>query len=140
MVSPFSAFFYMGDSVSLPGYGGGMTTPVRDTGLRRRAQGRSLPRRDAVLALLRAHERDLRAKGVVGLSLFGSTARGDPAPPSDVDLLLELAEAAEFGLFDVVELKDKLAGELGRPVDVVFRSRLRPWFAARIEPDLVRVF
>ena len=95
---------------------------------------------DDVLARLRAHEARLRAKGVAGLALFGSTARGDAGPDSDIDLLLELDASAVLGLFDVVELKEALAADLGHPVDIAFRSRLRPWLAARIAPDLVRVF
>jgi predicted nucleotidyltransferase len=92
------------------------------------------------LQALRAREHELRAKGVTGLALFGSTARGDVSAASDVDLVLELDESAVLGLLDLVGLKEALAEELGRPVDIAFRSRLRPWFAARIAPDLVRVF
>ena len=43
--------------------------------------------REQVIATLREHEPGLRAVGVVRLSLFGSTARGDRRPDSDVDLL-----------------------------------------------------
>jgi predicted nucleotidyltransferase len=97
-------------------------------------------RRADALRVLRAREPVLRAKGVVGVSLFGSVARGDEDAASDVDVILELDDGASLGLFDLVELKEALARELGRPVDVAFRSRLRPWLAARIAPDLVRVF
>jgi predicted nucleotidyltransferase len=43
--------------------------------------------RDEVIATLRAHEREIRAAGVVRLSLFGSTVRGEDRPDSDIDLL-----------------------------------------------------
>jgi predicted nucleotidyltransferase len=43
--------------------------------------------RDKVIATLRAHEPELRAAGVVRLSLFGSTARNESGAASDVDLL-----------------------------------------------------
>jgi predicted nucleotidyltransferase len=92
------------------------------------------------LQVLRAREHELRAKGVAGLALFGSIARGEAGSASDVDLVLELDESAALGLLDLVDLKESLAEELGRPVDIAFQSRLRPWFAARIAPDLVRVF
>lgn len=96
--------------------------------------------RAEALRLLRTREHELRAKGVTGLALFGSIARGEAGSASDVDLVLELGESAALGLLDLFDLKETLAEELGRPVDIAFRSRLRPWFAARIAPDLVRVF
>ncbi|MGE3743309.1 MAG: nucleotidyltransferase family protein [Geminicoccaceae bacterium] len=96
--------------------------------------------RAEALRILRGREHELRAKGVAGLALFGSTARGEAGPASDVDLVLDLEESATLGLLDLVDLKETLAEQLGRPVDIAFRSRLRPWFAARIAPDLVRVF
>ncbi len=96
--------------------------------------------RAKALAILHAREHELRAKGVTGVALFGSTARGEAGLASDVDLVLELDESAALGLLDLVDLKEALAEELGRPVDIAFRSRLRPWLAARIAPDLVRVF
>ncbi len=96
--------------------------------------------RAKALQALRAREDELRAKGVTGLALFGSTARSEAGSASDVDLVLELDESSVLGLLDLVDLKEALAEELGRPVDIAFRSRLRPWFAARIAPDLVRVF
>jgi predicted nucleotidyltransferase len=43
--------------------------------------------RETVTATLRAHEPELKAAGVVRLSLFGSTARGAAGPNSDIDLL-----------------------------------------------------
>jgi predicted nucleotidyltransferase len=96
--------------------------------------------RAKALAILRGREHELRAKGVTGVALFGSTARGEAGSASDVDLVLELDESAALGLLDLVDLKETLAEELGRSVDIAFRSRLRPWLAARIAPDLVRVF
>ncbi|NJL08671.1 MAG: nucleotidyltransferase domain-containing protein [Methylacidiphilales bacterium] len=44
------------------------------------------PDREAILATLRAHRRELEAMGVVGLALFGSVARGEAGPGSDIDL------------------------------------------------------
>ena len=46
--------------------------------------------REQVIARLRAHERELRAAGVVQLSLFGSVARGEARPDSDVDVAVKL--------------------------------------------------
>ena len=56
-------------------------------------QTRACPRADDVIATLRAHEAELRAAGIHRLSLFGSVARGDAGPDSDVDLAAELDRA-----------------------------------------------
>ncbi|MFO1038939.1 MAG: nucleotidyltransferase domain-containing protein [Geminicoccaceae bacterium] len=67
--------------------------------------------------VLRAHERELRAKGVTGLAIFGSLARGNAGPDSDVDLVLELGEDATLGLFDLVATGNagNRARQIGRP-------------------------
>ncbi len=51
------------------------------------------------------------------VALFGSVARGDERPDSDIDLLVEFAEGAS--LFDLLHASDELESLLGRPVDVV---------------------
>src|ERR1700686_4822673 len=89
--------------------------------------------RDDALAILRAHEAELRALGIASLSLFGSVARGDATITSDVDVVVRLTpEASEggfayFGRLD--ELTQRLQEILGRPVDVlaepVRKDRLR---------------
>jgi len=57
--------------------------------------------REQVLATLRAHEPTLKAVGVVRLSLFGSTARGDHRPESDIDLLAAFDQTRRLSLLDV---------------------------------------
>jgi len=49
--------------------------------------------RDEIVAKLKAHEADLKAQGVAHAALFGSRARGDYRPESDIDILVELAPA-----------------------------------------------
>src|SRR5438552_3936975 len=51
--------------------------------------------RDAVIAILRAHEADLRGRGVVRAALFGSAARGEASAASDLDILAEIDRAAD---------------------------------------------
>ena len=63
----------------------------------------------------------LKKAGVLKSSLFGSFARGEAGPQSDVDLLVELPE--DRTLFDLMDLQDDLESALGKKVDVVtFRS------------------
>jgi hypothetical protein len=65
--------------------------------------------RERVLTLLRAHAPALRARGVRSLALFGSVARNEAHPDSDVDLLLDLDARAGLG-FGVVSLKGSWTG------------------------------
>jgi len=96
--------------------------------------------RERVLEALRRHENELRARGVRRLMLFGSTARGDAGPGSDVDLLIEVDAASRFGLFAFLDLKNDLAGLLGRPVDLAFPDAMRPRLRAAVLRDAVEVF
>jgi uncharacterized protein len=74
--------------------------------------------RQNVVAKLREHERELRAAGVVHLSLFGSVARGEESAQSDVDLMAEFDESRRYSLLDRVRLERRLAEILGVPVDL----------------------
>ncbi len=58
---------------------------------------------------------------ITELSVFGSAARGDMRPDSDVDLLVAFAEEADWGLLEVFEMEDEAAKILGRKVDLVSR-------------------
>jgi len=82
--------------------------------------------REAVLAMLERHREDLSRLGVKSLALFGSTARGDAGPDSDIDLLVEFDRPAS--LFAVLDLKSYLERLLGRSVDLVTPNALRPGF------------
>jgi predicted nucleotidyltransferase len=96
--------------------------------------------RERVLAALREHGDALRARGVTHLALFGSTARGDTAPDSDVDLLIEVDATRRFGLFAFLDLKEDLAALLGRPVDLAFPDAMRPRLREAVSRDAVKVF
>ena len=99
-----------------------------------------LEERARVLGVLRRHERELRARGLTRLALFGSTARGDLGPSSDVDLLIEVDPARPFGLFAFLDLKSDLAGLLGRPVDLAFPDAMRPRLREIVLRDAVEIY
>jgi predicted nucleotidyltransferase len=95
-------------------------------------------RKAEVIELLLAHRDELvRQFGVRTLSLFGSVARDEARPDSDVDVLVEFEGPTTFdghmGL--LVYLEDLL----GRRVDVVTATGLKPRMRPRVEQDLVRV-
>jgi predicted nucleotidyltransferase len=96
--------------------------------------------RERVLRVLREQERELRARGLTRVALFGSTARGDLGPTSDVDLLIEVDGACRFGLFAFLDLEEDLAVLLGRPVDLAFPDAMGPRLRAAVLRDTVEVF
>jgi predicted nucleotidyltransferase len=67
------------------------------------------------------------------LRLFGSVARGEERPDSDIDLLIDLAEDRRFG--DYLALAEELEFLLHRKVDLVLARSLSPHFRPYIEAD-----
>lgn len=88
---------------------------------------------------LRAHERELRERfHVRSLALFGSSARGQAGPASDVDLLVEFERPV--GLLHLSATALRLEGLLGRSVDLVLRRALRPELRGPVLAEAVDVF
>ncbi|HEX5236757.1 MAG TPA: nucleotidyltransferase family protein [Silvibacterium sp.] len=71
-----------------------------------------------VIQTLRAHEPELRAAGILRLRLFGSLARGQSSPASDVDLMADFDPAKSLSLLALVTLENRLAELLGVKVDL----------------------
>ena len=95
---------------------------------------------EQVIAILRAHEAELRRAGIRHLSLFGSVAHGDAEVDSDVDLVVELDAEAHIGLFGPGALERRLAELVGRPVDLLPEPIEKPRLRANINPDRRRAF
>ena len=72
--------------------------------------------------------------GIARIEVFGSVARGDAGPESDVDLLYELRPGARLG-WDIERLTDELADLFGRPVDLVSRRGLHEMLRSQILAD-----
>lgn len=96
--------------------------------------------RDGVIATLRGHESELRAAGVIRLSLFGSMARGDNGPDSDVDLLVAFDGTRRISLLGVVGIERQISQMLGRAVELVEEGTLKPRVQANVEAEAVRAF
>lgn len=96
--------------------------------------------RDEILRVLASHRTDLRRRGVTSLGLFGSAARGDARPESDIDLVVEFDPAAQIDLFDLMDVEAYLSDLLGRPVDLVPRAGLKRRVRERAIGEVVDVF
>jgi uncharacterized protein len=97
-------------------------------------------KRDEIIGKLKEHETDLREQGVAHAALFGSVARGDDRPDSDIDIMIELDPAARVTMFDYVDITDYIAGLFQGPVDVVNRDGLKPFVRPRAAADAIYAF
>jgi predicted nucleotidyltransferase len=89
--------------------------------------------RAQAIATILAHEAELGAFGVKSLGLFGSFARDEAGPGSDVDILVDFDGITSFdGYMDVKDL-------LERRVDLVTPRALKPSVRSYVERDLIRV-
>lgn len=96
--------------------------------------------RDEVLTALREYEPELRAAGIVRLSVFGSTARNEARTDSDIDLLAAFDGARQLSLLDVIGIESRLSDLLGRPVDLIEEGTLRPRARQSVNREIVRAF
>ena len=92
------------------------------------------------LTRLRAHEAELRAMGVTALSLFGSVARGEAGPDSDVDVAVTLDRDRHLDLLDFATLNLRLQDMLGVKVDLISEPARRVRFQAQIDLDRAHAF
>jgi uncharacterized protein len=89
---------------------------------------------------LRAHQEELRRRGVHHAALFGSLARGKSKRTSDIDILIELDPQAPVGLFEYVGITQYLADLFPVRVDIANRSSLKPLVRPSIERDALYAF
>jgi predicted nucleotidyltransferase len=92
------------------------------------------------LETLRRSETALRARGVRRAALFGSVARGENRPGSDIDIMLEIDPEAHITVFDYVGLKEYIAGLFDSPVDVVSHDGLKPYLRPTAMADAIYAF
>lgn len=95
-------------------------------------------KKDIVLEILSNLKPELvRRFGVTRLALFGSTARDEARPDSDVDIVVEFNGPATSKRFFGVQFR--LEDEFGCPVDLVTEKALRPELRPYIERDSINV-
>lgn len=82
----------------------------------------------------------IEAEGVTHLALFGSRARGDNSPQSDIDLLLEVDAGSHFSLLDLIGVEHLVGDTTGLKANALMRRSLSADFRNAIENDVVAVF
>jgi hypothetical protein len=95
--------------------------------------------RDEAISRLRRHEADLKRLGVEHLYMFGSMARGEAAPNSDVDLFFDY-QKGQLGVYELMDVKEYAARILGRKTDIMTRDSLHKTLRGAIEATAILVF
>ncbi len=95
--------------------------------------------REQVISSLRAHAPELHRSGVRRLYLFGSVAREQARPDSDVDLFFD-TDDPRFSLIELVDVQERISAILGAEADVMTRASLHPLLRPRIEAEAMRIF
>ena len=95
------------------------------------------PTRSQVVELIKSRREDLKSRGVASLQLFGSVARDEAGPESDVDLLVKFdGPVTSEAFFGVKFLLEDL---LDRRVDLVTEAAIREPIQRAIQRELLRV-
>lgn len=96
--------------------------------------------REEALQVLRLHEGELRDRGVSRAALFGSVARDEAGPDSDIDVMLEFAPDASISVWAYAGLKERIQGFFDVRVDVISRGGLNRHMRPTIEREALYAF
>ena len=93
-----------------------------------------------IIGRLQALAPALQKAGITRLSLFGSRARGDARPDSDLDVLVETTAPGHPPAFDHFKAQHLIEDDIGLRVQITQRALLKRRIADRIADDLIEVF
>jgi predicted nucleotidyltransferase len=95
-----------------------------------------------VIEALKSTEYELRRLGVASLYLFGSHARGEAGPDSDIDVFVDPGNDDSFGFLEFMGAYDALRRKFGSDVDLGYSTRdgLSKHIRAAVERDAIKIF
>lgn len=96
--------------------------------------------RDAALAILRAHQEELHRRGVSHVSLFGSVARDQATPDSDLDIMIDIDTSVVQDVYDYAGVVGFISDLFSIKVDVANREMLKPYVRPSAERDAIHAF
>ncbi len=87
-------------------------------------------KREAILDIARKY-------GATKLRVFGSMARGEESPESDLDLIVEMERGSS--LLDIIAIKQDIEELLGRKVDIVTEASISPYIRSAVLREAVNL-
>ena len=72
--------------------------------------------------------------------LFGSVARGEDNPKSDIDLMVELKDDKKYSMFDLLDLEYILGKPINRKIDLVEKGYLKEFSLQSADNDLIKIY
>ena len=95
---------------------------------------------EEIIAKLREIAPAIKAEGVTRLAVFGSRARRDARPDSDLDILIETKNRGISPVFDLFKVTHLIEDATGLQTQISMQHLLKPRIAERIADDLTEVF
>jgi uncharacterized protein len=96
--------------------------------------------RKEIIARLKENEGALRRQGVAHVALFGSRARGDNRPDSDIDIMIEIAPEFPMDVFQYIDIVHSIEDMFPLRVDVSNREVQRPHVRPSAEREAIYAF
>jgi len=82
----------------------------------------------------------LSQNGVEFAGIFGSRARGEEKPESDIDIMIRFKEGKTKGLLELISLERKLSEILGLEVDLITQDSISPYIKESVLKDLKVIY